>query len=698
MDIPGAVLLEPTKGYMPEIDYERLGAEVSKALLPQIAQAAGNGGVGGIMPTPPLPSSPFAQSGLPMDSPLPRVGNTFTSQFGPGYPYWPQPLDYLGPEELRAPPRRFEYPVAWNLQLLDREVPWSMLTQLANQCDIISRCIMIQIDTVCGLDFDFTVTNAAVRAVQAEDPSLSYSQASAQVQKQYMAEIDRARSFWEMPDRDMGMSFSDFISALLWDHFTYDAVAIYPRLNLDGTLRNLELLDGGSIKLYLDDQGRRPRFPNPAFGQYLWGFIRGEFQWAEGEADSEMYLPLDELPDEFRRDQLAYYMRRPRNRFVYGFSAVEEAIPIAITYLARQAWMRSEYEDGSTPLTWLKIGGPEGSAWTPQQFAAYENVVNAKLSGLTGNRHRIRLIRGDFEPVQMSQIDEHYKADYDTFLITQLGSKFGVSPSQLGIQPRSGLSGGRQLEGEAQQAETMSIKPLTEWLVDKINDLSRRFLGIDPVITAKFGEGGNDQDELNNAKRDQILVMTGQKTLNDLRGERGDPLYDIPEADEPMIVTATGPVFVSGEFEAARDAANEPTPTGGAEEAGAAGADPGQGVGDTSGGSGPTVTQQRGKTGTDDDVRDKESGPIPASKTGEPGQENEAQKAAELARFTKFASTRTRTGHWRDFEFTHADPRTARLLNYLGSVGDLDSVKILVSDEGKAAPKARARVRATTGA
>ena len=38
----------------------------------------------------------------------------------------------------------------------------------------------------------------------------------------------------------------------------------------------------------------------------------------------------------------------------------------------------------------------------------------------------------------------------------------------------------------------------------------------------------------------------------DVRGELGLPLYDMQEADEPFIVTASGPVFIKGSLEVSK--------------------------------------------------------------------------------------------------------------------------------------------------
>ena len=72
------------------------------------------------------PSSPFMQTGGNYGAnPLPRPDYDFGSLFGPGYPLFPDALDPLRPDG-RADPRRYQYPVTWNIQLIDREIPWAL--------------------------------------------------------------------------------------------------------------------------------------------------------------------------------------------------------------------------------------------------------------------------------------------------------------------------------------------------------------------------------------------------------------------------------------------------------------------------------------------------------------------------------------------------------------------------------------------
>src|ERR1039458_2627175 len=100
---------------------------------------------------------------------------------------------------------------------------------------------------------------------------------------------------------------------------------------------------------------------------------------------------------------------------------------------------------------------------------------------------------------------------------------------------------------------------MIQFFIDIQNDLVQRFLGVGPEITATCQDAGaSEEDLVQQSNADKTVVGFGGITLNDYRADRGLPLYDMPEADEPMIITATGPVFLKGTL-AVQDANTETT-------------------------------------------------------------------------------------------------------------------------------------------
>lgn len=609
------------------------------------------------------PGTQLQSPGVPA-VPLPRMidhlPDTFGAQLGPGFPFIPAPLDEIDPATGRALPRKRQYDPAINLNLDERRTSWHLLRAVTDQCDILHRCIEIRISEIVGLDWDFTLSDHVITQIMADD-NCSHAEAAKKGRTKYGGEIDKLKQFWEQPDFVGDTSFSDWITEAMWQHFPFDAIAVYPRYNLGRQVIGFEIIDAPTIKPLLDNRGARPMPPAPAFQQILWGFPRGEYQ-ASPVSDGDLYANAGQH-DQFIKDQLAYLVRNRRTNSPYGFSVVEECIPAATLWLDRQQWLRSEYSDGGLSRAYMKTDlEASQQAHGAQQLAAYEQVINDRFAGQTRARHNLKLLPKGFDPVPMPEIDEKYKADYDEFLIKQIASKVGVSPTQVGVIPRTGLSGKGQQEGEQDQAETVSKKPTEEWLIDCLNILSRRFLGSSRAVTATFTGSGNQQDELADAQADQAKVFGGLKTLNDVRAKNGDPLYDMPEADEPFIVAGNAIQFLKGQLDVAQ-AQNElkinpppPPPVLHVAPPGAGGS-PGDGESKPAGGA-----------------------PVPAPPAGK----GDDDAPAEAAKFLQFASSRVRLGKpWRDFRFASLDADLAQALNDLGREGDMVTIKAMVADVGK---------------
>jgi hypothetical protein len=82
-----------------------------------------------------------------------------------------------------------------------------------------------------------------------------------------------------------------------------------------------------------------------------------------------------------------------------------------------------------------------------------------------------------------------------------------------------------------------------------INSLNHRFRDVDRSVTAVFMDQDTAENEEKKAHSLQISLYSGQKTLNDVRSEQGEPLYDMPEADEPFIVAGNAITFLKGLLE-----------------------------------------------------------------------------------------------------------------------------------------------------
>jgi hypothetical protein len=563
-------------------------------------------------------------------TPLPRNPWLAAVPFGPGTPITPGAINPVR-EDGRPDPRRYEYQVAQNINVTEtRLVPFKTLRASADQIDILRRCIEVIKNKVTGLDWDIVLGTDASEKIAATSGG-DHVRAMAKAREKYTDEINRMRMFWENPDRANGLTFSDWLMIALEEILVIDAWAIWPQRSVGGDLYGLQILDGSTIKPLLDDRGMRPMAPNAAFQQILYGFPRAEFTANDDDPSAD---------GEFTADDLQYLVRNRRTTSVYGFSPTERALPLADIYLRRQQWIRAEYTDGVLPE--LMFTTDENWGTNPDLLRAYENIFNDDLAGQTQQRKRLRLLPAGMTPVQFEGYGEKFKDTLDDYLITSICGHYGVQPAEIGFAPKGGLGGAGFEEGRAESAEAIGTQPLVNWISKMLTNISYTYLGMPRELEFKLMTSKRLDNETN-ARKNQIEVTSGGKTINERRSELGLPLLDTPQADMPILMAGASTFLFSPD---------------GIIDASTASTAPAL--------SGPDATPTAPVT---------EIGEKPKEEPGVLEEEEiDNETKTEVKAFMKWANKGKRA---RLFEFKALDPIVADALNRCAYEGDLDSARAL---------------------
>lgn len=508
---------------------------IAKRVATEIAKAPVADGSGGTMTMQQMQAAAGiaqTQYGANVSTALPRNPLLASVPFAPGMPILPGAINPLRPDTGRPDPRRYEFQVAQNINVSDnRLVPFKTLRAVSDQIDIVRRCIEVRKAKITGLDWDIVLSESATERIIAESGG-DHLDALAKARETLSPEIARLRKFWETPDPQNGLAFTDWLSMSMEEIDVLDAWAIWPQTTVGGELRGFQVLDGSTIKPLLDDRGMRPEPESgPAFQQILFGFPRSEFNAGVD----------DEAADgEFTSDDLAYFVRNRRANSVYGLSPVERCLPLADIYLRRQQWIRSEFTDGTMPKSYLEL--PETTALTPDQIRAYENIYNDDLSGQTANRNRLRILVPGGKLSFEEGYSEKFSDAMDNYLIASITGHFGVLPSEIGFNGSGGLGASGLQDGESASGEAIGIIPTANWVSQMISALSYRFLGMPRELEFRLApsERTNTQET---AARDDIRKKNGTLTVNESRAELGLPLIETPEADMPMLVAGNSVYF-----------------------------------------------------------------------------------------------------------------------------------------------------------
>ena len=547
--------------------------------------------------------------------------------FGPGVPIAPSSIDPRLPGSGRPAPRVSEFPVSVNLQFQrDRLIPFKTLRDVADHVDVFRRCIEVRKAELTSLEWDIVVPPSTIEKVMVESGETSPGKAARMARERFAPEISRCAEFFEMPDRLNGLGFSSWMSMLLEEMFVIDAVAIYPHHTFGGEIHSFEIIDGATIKPLRNHRGGLPQPPQPAYQQVLHGFPRGEFT-ASTVADGE-----------FAGDQLLYARRVERTWTPYGYSNVEQALSVADLYLKRIGWMRSEFDDGTTPDQWIKTD----KAMSSDELAAYEQAMNDLLGGSAAERHRVHLLPAGMEPVESEGFADKYDPAFDEFLIKLSCACFDVMPTELGYPPQSGIGGKGHQDGEANTVYRKAMRPTATWLMGILNTLAWHHLGMPRELAFQF-IGYQVEDHESAERVWDTKTRGGRATLNEARAAQGLPLYDWPEADTPFIVTGAGIQFLPGALAAAEAAA------------GVAGA--------------PTAvaTDIPAVAPPDEDLGDEDAD-------------------EELAKFARYVAKPRKK--WRPFEFAAVPAAQAGRLNKLAAEGRIDDARHLAKAKKGTVPTA----------
>jgi hypothetical protein len=420
----------------------------------------------------------------------------------PGNWYSPfQPIMPFGPPAVSYP-RSFDYQTGINLDYAPYQFQkFDMLIAMSRSWGLLRAVIETRKDQLLRMPHAFQVKGKP----NGKSPA-----------------IDKLNEFFRKPDGKT--RYGTWMRLLLEDLLVIDAPTIYKWKSLDGTPLALQVLNGQTIKPLIDDTGRRPDAPSPAFQQIIKG------------------LPMTN----FDETELAYMPMRPTPQFpIYGYSPVEQIYGEVIVGIKRLMYQRDFWTDGSMPE--LIITVPE--MWTPQQTAQFQAHFDALMSGNISLKSKVRFVPGGMKPFDIKNANgDALKGDIDEWWASLVCFAFSISRAAL-IKPMNRASA----ESAKDTADEEGLHPLMTWVKEEV---------MDPIIQEDFGFSDIEfnylpENEVDGAKQMTTItgyVKSGVWTRDEGREASGkEPMGGA--AAELAFDTASGPVPLEEAMEAARQTA-----------------------------------------------------------------------------------------------------------------------------------------------
>lgn len=405
-----------------------------------------------------------------------------------------QPLAPVAPDEVAG--RRFDFPSGFNIVTTPRgfdgtgeaRVSFKQLRDLADGYDLMRLVIETRKDQLVKLQWQVRPSDEQKRKAGKPD-----------------ARIAAATAFLEHPDSEH--TFEVWLRALVEDLLVIDAATIYPRRTNGGDLYALELIDGATVKPVIDDHGRRPLPPAPAYQQVLKG------------------LPAVD----YRADELFYFPRNVRTGFVYGFPPVEQVIMTVNIAVRRQLHQLEFYTAGTVP----DMLCPVPDAWSPDQIGEFQQYWDALLSNNTADRRRVRFVPSGIGKGAVQTKEAALKDDYDEWLARIVCYAFSVSP-QWAVKTMNRATA----EAAQEQALQEGLTSLQGWVKGVVDHCLAHAMGFPDLEFAWTEEDSTDPKEQSDI---EVAYLTrGVKTINEVRADLG--LDKVRNGDTPLIYTAGGAV------------------------------------------------------------------------------------------------------------------------------------------------------------
>jgi hypothetical protein len=344
--------------------------------------------------------------------------------FGP----W-QPLRPLADKpEQGVIGRQFDYSVGQNLRIPPRageSITFDTLRGMAESYDLLRLAVETCKDQIESFEWQIVPRD------EGADPD------------KFKDDIKFVSDFFTYPDREH--NWSQWLRMVVEDMLVIDAVCIFPQQSRDGGLYSFDLVDGGTVKRVIDEYGRSPLPPSPAYQQVLHG------------------IPAVD----YTRDDLVYIVRNPRTWKLYGLSPVEQVIMTVNVAMRRQISQLQYFTEGNVPEA--LVSTPD--TWSAEMVKDFQTWWDSMMVGNTAEKRRMKFVPNLGNGKIIFPKEAQLKDEYDEWLARIICFAFSIAPTALIKQNNRATS-----EQVAETAKEEGQMPRMRFIASQLDFLIAKYL------------------------------------------------------------------------------------------------------------------------------------------------------------------------------------------------------------------------------
>lgn len=390
-------------------------------------------------------------------------------------------------------PAGWDYPYGYNLNTSPRaneNIGFDDLRTFADKYDLLRLAIEKRKNQIEALDWNIV-------PIDKHDP----------IAQQVSNE---AYQFFRRPDRLL--SFGRWQRALVEDVLVIDAPAIYVRRDLKNNVYSFDLIDGATIKKNIDETGRTPLPPYPAYQQIIEG------------------MPAVDLTT----DDLLYFPRNVRTHKVYGYGNVEQIVMTVNIAIRRQLYQLGYYTEGNIPEAFISCPVD----WGLEQITAFQAYWDALFVKNQNLRRKARFVPAGSQPTFYKE--NPLKDQFDDWLARIISYSLDLPPTALVKETNRATAETTQDAGKAE-----GMASLSKYLKEIYDILLQDYMGFKGVEFRFMEEEA--QKPLEQAQVNDIYIKNGTLLPDEVREDLGrDPLTEEQKQQQTAQANMQNPFMMSG--------------------------------------------------------------------------------------------------------------------------------------------------------